>query len=119
MLKDYSKDEVYAELGRMIIWYKDCGASEETKDILINLYSKIIDILDKEKELKKYYLKHKYLRKEGTNYLGLDTYYNHLDVSYSVEGELRKTQFTDSEIEEIEASGFDLCNFEKVEVENE
>ena len=118
MLKDYSKDEAYAELGRMIIWYKDCGASEETKDNLINLYSKIIDILDKEKEPKKYYLRHRSLDSEGVNYLNL-----RIDGKYSIndicESKSFKTSFNDKEIEEIEALGFDLCNFEKVEVEDE
>mgnify|MGYP001354228319 CR=1 FL=1 len=70
-------------------------------------------------EPKRYYLKHKYLREEGTNYLGLNTYYNYLDVEYPDEGEFRKTQFTEDEIENLEASGFDLRNFERVEVEND
>ena len=84
----------------------------------------IIDLLElvneaEKVEPKKYYLKHKYLRKEGTNYLGLNTYYNCLDVEYPDEGEFRKTQFTEDEIENLEASGFDLKNFERVEVEDE
>lgn len=67
---------------------------------------------------KKYYLKHKYLREEGFNYLNL-----RIDGTYSIKGVFEsssfKTQFTDREIEEIEASGFNLCNFERVEVEDE
>ena len=119
MLKDYSKDEAYAELGRMIIWYKDCGAFEETKDNLINLYSKIIDILDKEKEPKKYYLKHKFLGEGLDSYLNYNYDRDKLCLMGMIETPNYQTEFTDDAIEEIEALGFDLRNFERVEVEDE
>ena len=69
-------------------------------------------------ESKKYYLKHKFLNGEGINYLNL-----HINGTYSIndtfETSAVKTSFNDKEIEEIEATGFDLCNFEKVEIEDE
>ena len=69
-------------------------------------------------EPKKYYLKHKFLNGEGINYLNL-----HINGTCSIndtfETSAVKTSFNDKEIEEIEATGFDLCNFEKVEVEDE
>ena len=109
----------YSVVGVNLYYFKDFESPR------IKFYQDtIIDLLDlvneaERVEPKKYYLKHKYLRKEGTNYLGLNTYYNCLDVEYPDEGEFRKTQFTEDEIENLEASGFDLCNFEKVEVEND
>lgn len=64
-------------------------------------------------EPEKYYLKHKFLDNEDGNYLNL---YN--DETYIIsdifEPETFKTSFTEKEIKEIEASGFDLRNFEKV-----
>ena len=69
-------------------------------------------------EPKEYYLKHRFLEKEGVNYLNL-----HINGTCSIndtfETSAVKTSFNDKEIEEIEATGFDLCNFEKVEVEDE
>ena len=119
MSKDYSKDEAYAELGRMIIWYKDCGASEETKDNLINLYSKIIDILDKEKEPKRYYLKHKFIGRHSRGHLNHEHPDGVFYVSNADETTSFQTKFTEEEINEIEATGFDLSNYEKVEVEDD
>ena len=70
-------------------------------------------------EPKKYYLRHKFFGSPWGNYLNYRNTTNRLyllDIQGTVD---YKTQFTQEEIEEIEASGFDLCNFEKVEVENE
>lgn len=64
-------------------------------------------------EPKKYYLKHKFLDNEDGNYLNL-----FIDETYSIadifESETVKTSFTEDEIKEIEALGFDLRNFKKV-----
>ena len=68
-------------------------------------------------EPKKYYLKHKFLGSEGFNYLNYYFLQDKLFLSYKRGTSDYQTKFTDKEIEEIEASGFDLCNFEKVEVE--
>ena len=67
-------------------------------------------------EPKKYYLKHKFLGIERYAYLN----YGHIGKDFELNSKSFvdniQTQFTDDEIEEIEATGFDLCNFEKVEV---
>ena len=69
-------------------------------------------------EPKKYYLKHRFLDSEGVNYLNL-----RIDGKYSIndicESKSFKTKFTEEEIKKIEEKGFDLTNFEKVEVEDE
>ena len=109
----------YLVVGENLYYFKDFGSPliKTNQNIIIDLLELANEA--EKVEPKKYYLKHKYLRKEGTNYLGLDTYHNRLDVAYPVEGELRKTKFTEEDIEKIEATGFDLRNFEKEEVEDE
>ena len=66
-------------------------------------------------EPKKYYLKHRFLEREGVNYLN-QLSSGSFDLVTSVDSDIFKTKFTEDEIEEIEASGFDLCNFERMEV---
>lgn len=73
-------------------------------------------------ESKKYYLKHKFLGREGFNFLN---YFRrsktqaYLRLLSREETYRSRTKFTDKEIEEIKATGFDLCNFERVEVEDD
>ena len=69
-------------------------------------------------ERKKYYLKHKYLREEGFNYLNQQSC-GGFNLMNEGDSDMFKTKFTEEEIEEIEASGFDLRNFERVEVEDD
>mgnify|MGYP001172738954 CR=1 FL=1 len=69
-------------------------------------------------EPKKSSLKHKFLGSEDFNYLNLCDSGVYTINDYSCNGNF-KTKFTNEDIEKIEASGFDLCNFEKVEVEDE
>ena len=69
-------------------------------------------------EPKKYYLKHKFLGSEDFNYLNLCGNGVYTINDYYCNGNF-KTKFTNEDIEELEATGFDLCNFGKVEVEDE
>lgn len=107
--------------GKQNSWYVDWGVEVNS----IFYLKEAIKV-----EPKRYYLKHKYLREEGFNYLNLriDGAYSLNDVSetsvvktqqFADSESAVKTQFTDREIEEIEASGFNLRNFERVEVEDE
>lgn len=70
-------------------------------------------------EPKKYYLKHKFLGIERLAYLN----YGHIGKDFELNSKRFvdniQTQFTEEEIKKIEEKGFDLCNFEKVEVEDE
>ena len=69
-------------------------------------------------EPKKYYLRHKFLESKGIDYLNQlsSGILNLMDKEGSGKS---KTQFTEEEIEKIEATGFDLRNFERVEVEDD
>ena len=68
---------------------------------------------------RKYYLKHKFLGREGFNYLNYDSPMERFYLSNKNHEPDYQTEFTDKKIKEIKAIGFALCNFEKVEVENE
>ena len=70
-------------------------------------------------EPKKYYLKHKFLNEEGLDYLNRNSSTNTVFLSIKRQTPGCQTKFTDIEIKEIEARGFNLCNFEEVEVEDE
>ena len=70
-------------------------------------------------EPKKYYLRHKFLDSEDVNYLNCRSDSGEFCLLGLFETYDYKTKFTEEEIEKIEASGFDLRNFEKVEVEDE
>ena len=70
-------------------------------------------------EPKKYYLRHKFLGSSGYNYLNYFIIGNDYIINDRCSGDCFKSEFTDSEIKEIEATGFDLRNFERVEVEDE
>ena len=67
-------------------------------------------------EPKKYYLKHKFLGSLGYNFLNYFINGNDYIINDRCSGDSFKSEFTDMEIKKIEASGFDLCNFERVEV---
>ena len=64
-------------------------------------------------ETREYYLKHKFLGREGFNYVN-QLSSGILNLMNKTGSDNFKTQFTEDEIKEIEASGFDLRNFEKV-----
>ena len=108
----------YSIVGENLYYFKDFESSR----IKTN-QNTIIDLLElaneaEKVEPKKYYLRHKFLGSKDFNYLNL-----RIDGTYSInsvsETSSFKTSFNDKEIEKIEASGFDLCNFEKEEVEND
>lgn len=65
-------------------------------------------------EPKKYHLKHKFLGEGLDSYLNYNYDRDKLCLMGMIETPNYQTQFTDDEIEEIEATGFDLRNFEKV-----
>lgn len=67
-------------------------------------------------EPKKYYLKHKFLSREDFNYLNCHSASGGFCLLGPLESCDYKTKFTEEDIEKIEATGFDLCNFERVEV---
>ena len=70
-------------------------------------------------EPKRYYLRHKFLGSPWGDYLNYKNTTNRLyllDIYDTVD---YKSKFTEDEIKKIEATGFDLSNFEKVEVEDE
>ena len=94
---------------RQDVWYLDVS-------ILLNELAYLMEAT--KMEPKKYYLKHRFLEKEGVNYLN-QLSSGSFDLVTSVDSDIFKTKFTEDEIEEIEARGFDLRNFEKVEVEDE
>ena len=112
----YKFGELYYSIkGENLYYFKDF----ESPRIKTN-QNIIIDLLElaneaEKVEPKKYYLRHRFLDGEGLNYLNLriDGKYNINDIC---ESKSFKTSFTDKEIEEIETTGFDLCNFERVEV---
>ena len=119
----------YSVVGENLYYFKDFDSPriKTNQDIIIDLLELVNEA--ERVEPKRYYLKHKFLGSEDFNYLNLriDGTYSIIDI---LESSAVKTQFTDSEsvfktkfteeeIEKIEASGFDLCNFEKVEVEDE
>ena len=66
-------------------------------------------------ETREYYLKHKFLGREGFNYVN-QLSSGILNLMNKTGSDNFKTQFTEDEIKEIEASGFDLTNFEKIEI---
>ena len=71
--------------------------------------------IEERKPEKKYYLKHKYIFSNG-----FLSYYPRNNI-FSLESREEAvdwiTQFTEKEIEEIEAKGFDLRNFARIEAE--
>ena len=111
----------YSVVGENLYYFKDFESSriKTNQNIIIDLLELVNEA--ERVEPKKYCLKHKFLYKEGLNYLNLciDGTYGTYSMNDIFESSCFKTQFTDKEIEEIEASGFDLCNFERVEVEND
>ena len=65
---------------------------------------------------KKYYLKHKFLGSEDFNYLNYLSASGRFCLLGLLENYDYKTKFTEEEIKEIEEKGFDLTNFERIEV---
>ena len=109
----------YSVVGVNLYYFKDFESPR------IKFYqATIIDLLDlvneaEKVEPKKYYLRHKFLGSPWGDYLNYKNTTNRLyllDIYDTVD---YKSKFTEDEIEEIEATGFDLSNFEKVEVEND
>lgn len=70
-------------------------------------------------EPKKYYLRHKYLDIEEFSYLNYKVITKDFELETKCCGGNFQTQFTEEEIKEIEKTGFDLSDFEKVEVEDD
>lgn len=111
----------YSVVGENLYYFKDFESPriKTNQDIIIDLLELVNEA--EKVEPKKYYLKHKFLYGEGLSYLN----YNYASEKLCLMGQQEtygytygyQTQFTDDEIEEIEATGFDLCNFEKVEVD--
>ena len=65
---------------------------------------------------KKYYLKHKYLGAERFAYLNYSHEFRDFELETKSFEDNFQTQFTEEEIKEIEKTGFDLTNFEKIEI---
>ena len=67
-------------------------------------------------EPKKYYLRHKYLDIEQYSYLNYNQVVKVYELNSQSDEDNYQTQFTEEEIKEIEEKGFDLTNFERIEV---
>ena len=114
----YKVGELYYSIkGVNLYYFKDFESSFVKKDQ--NIITYLLELVNEawRVEPKKYYLKHKFLNDEGFNYLNYDFPMDLFYLSGNVDAP--QTQFTDRKIKKIEATGFDLCNFEKVEVEDE
>ena len=70
-------------------------------------------------EPKKYYLRHKYLDIEQYSYLNYKVMTKDFELNTKCCDGNFQTQFTEEEIKEIEKTGFDLTNFEKIGVEED
>ena len=109
----------YSIVGANLYYFKDFESSriKTNQDIIIDLLELVNEA--ERVEPKKYYLKHKFLGIERYAYLN----YGHIGKDFELNSKSFvdniQTQFTEEEIEEIEASGFDLRNFERIEVEND
>ena len=108
----------YSIVGVNLYYFKDFESPciKTNQDIIIDLLELVNEA--ERIELKKYYLKHKFLGSEDFNYLNLFDSGVYTINDYSCNGNF-KTTFTNEDIEKLEATGFDLSNFEKVEVEYE
>ena len=109
----------YSVVGVNLYYFKDFDSPriKTNQDIIIDLLELVNEA--EKVEPKKYYLKHKFLGHLFGTYLNYKYSTGEFCRSNTEEAAICQTQFTDSEIEEIEARGFDLCNYEKVEVEDE
>ena len=109
----------YSVVGEKLYYFKDFDSPriKTNQDIIIDLLELVNEA--EKVEPKKYYLRHKFLGSPWGDYLNYKNTTNRLyllDIYDTVD---YKSKFTEDEIKEIEATGFDLCNFEKVEVEDE
>ena len=109
----------YSIVGVNLYYFKDFDSPriKTNQDIIIDLLELVNEA--EKVEPKKYYLRHKFLGSPWGDYLNYKNTTNRLyllDIYDTVD---YKSKFTEDEIKEIEATGFDLCNFEKVEVEDE
>ena len=132
-----TKEEVLELLASLPEFLDENGFSEENKQICIANYTRLAEISPTEKELlesewyadmmerggvvepKKYYLKHKFLGEGLDSYLNYNYDRDKLCLMGIIETPNHQTEFTDDAIEEIEALGFDLRNFERIEVEED
>ena len=113
----------YSVVGEKLYYFKDFESSriKTNQDIIIDC-SDFLELANEAEriELKKYYLRHKFLGEGGDSYLNYNYDRDKLCLMGMIETPNYQTQFTDDAIEEMEATiGFDLCNFEKVEVEED
>ena len=109
----------YSIVGENLYYFKNFESPriKTNQDIIIDLLELANEA--EKVELKKYYLRHKFLGSEGFNYLNYYFLQDKLFLSYKRGTPDYQTQFTDRKIKEIEATGLDLCNFEKVAEEDE
>ena len=116
----YKFEELYySVVGENLYYFKDFDSPriKTNQNIIIDLLELVNEA--ERVEPKKYYLRHKFLGSLGYNFLNYFINGNDYIINDRCSGDSFKSEFTDMEIKKIEASGFDLCNFEKVEVENE
>ena len=109
----------YSVVGENLYYFKDFESPriKTNQNIIIDLLELVNEA--ERVEHKKYYLKHKFLDREGVNYLNYNYSTDRLYIIGRTETRYYQTEFTEDEIEEIEAAGFNLCNFERVEVKDE
>lgn len=105
------------ELYRMSSYFSniDCGENAGILFALIFQYA-VTPVEDREEE-KRYYLRHKWMRRGDFNFLYFDKDFKIYGLT-SIRFKEAKTEYTEKEIEEIkEKFDTDLSDFEMVEVE--
>ena len=92
--------------------------NEENRSLLFDLTDEYISTPTNEREEPtKYYLKHKWIKTEGYNYLNFEIKDNNYICASQNKSNIYQTQFTKEEIEEIKRKlNTDLSDFEIVEV---
>ena len=109
----------YSVVGVNLYYFKDFDSPhiKTNQDIIIDLLELVNEA--EKVEPKKYYLKHKYLGAERFAYLNYSHEFKDFELETKSFEDNYQTKFTEEEIKEIEEKGFDLTNFERVEVEDE